>query len=386
MTTITECIVRDIRIPFNTGFTHALATRRQTRAAVFEIVTDDGIRGFGEATPRDYVTGESMATTIAALNGAAAALIGVEIPPADGAVTALSEWLSDPRMNLAGAPSARCALELALLDACGNAADTPVADLLGRRQTESVAYSGVISDESIDRTLEIVEAINAFGLRQVKIKAGRDCAADTEKLTVMRKHLDAGVELRVDANGAWSYEEALKRIDAYHQAGIAIVEQPLPAQAREHYPRLCTAVGDGVVILLDESLCSVDDARWFVENRGAGGFSLKISKHGGIVDTLAIHRLGRSNGMRVQLGCHVGETSLLTAAGMTVAALTADLIACEGAFGTLLLSHDITTRPLQFGRHGRVDLAAATARPGLGVDVDADLLASATAHRYRHVR
>ena len=386
MPKIIECIVREIRIPFNAGFKHALASRRQTRSVVLEIVTDAGVHGYGEGTPRDYVTGESLPSTIDALNRTAAAMIGAGLPAADGIVAAMADQISELPADLTGAPSARCAVELALLDACGKTANLPLVDLLGSRQTAVVHYSGVVSDESIDRTVAIVEAVNALGLKQVKIKAGRDAAADAEKLKAIRDRLDPRVELRVDANGAWELGEAVKRIDAYREAGVEIFEQPLPAGDRKQYPHLCAAVGDPAGIILDESICRLDDAHWFIENRGCGGFNLKISKHGGLTETLAIQRLAAASGLRVQLGCHVGETSLLTAAGMAFAGLTTGLFACEGAFGTLLLTHDITQRPLQFGPRGRVDLAAATSASGLGVDVDPQLLASATAGKFRHRR
>ena len=85
-------------------------------------------------------------------------------------------------------------------------------------------------------------------------------------------------------------------------------------------------------------------------------------------------------GIRIIVGAHVGETSLLTRAALTAASAAADhLVAQEGAFGTRLLRTDICDAPIMFGRAGLIDAAqlASVGPHGLGVVVRPERLAAA---------
>lgn len=380
---LVEAVIREITIPFKAQFKHALATRRQTSTIIFEIVTADGIHGYGEGTPRTYVTGETIPATREVLQRMAEKMDRLAWDPAESVIDNLARWERHLGSDIVAAPSARCAMELALLDACGQIGEKSVLDLLGPRQTTAIRYSGVISESERDETVKTLAALQAFGFKQVKIKAGRDFSVDRKRLTIIRSHLDDDIELRVDANGAWELDEAVQRIKFYNDNGIHIFEQPIPADGKADYPRLLQRIGSQNIILLDESVCSVDDALWFIRHRGAGGFNLKVSKHGGLINSLAIYRLAIDNGLACQLGCHVGETSILTAAGMILAGLVPGLLACEGAFGDWLLARDIVKRPLQFGRRGMVDLQNLQKTPGLGIQIDPELLESASVHTVR---
>lgn len=122
---------------------------------------------------------------------------------------------------------------------------------------------------------------------------------------------------------------------------------------------------------------------WFIENSGASAFNLKISKHGGLLNTLEIYQLAQKKGILCQLGCHVGETAILTAAGMVFAGITDGLFACEGAYGTHLLNYDISTVPLKFGPQGKLDLRGIKTRHGLGIEIDPVYLGKASVKEYR---
>jgi L-alanine-DL-glutamate epimerase-like enolase superfamily enzyme len=380
---LTGFVIREIAIPFKIGFTHALASRNRTSAVVFEIITDGNIHGFGEGTPREYVTGESIQATLATLRRVAERLRGTQLNNGDNVlerIRALQEGLAG---ELARAPSAKCAMELALLDTYGKLSSTSALNFFGPRRTDKIFYSGIVSQGKTNDLLPILNRIKALGIKQVKIKAGQDPRSDFARLDTIQSVLGDDVELRVDANGAWDLEDAIERIERYCDHGLTIIEQPLPAERKEAYPLLLKRSPERVKIILDESICTYGDAVWFVENRGASGFNLKISKHGGLIDTLAIHRLATENGLRNQIGCHVGETSILTAAGTIFAALTADLFACEGAYGKLLLTHDITRHSLQFGAKGTYDLENVDRRSGLGLQIEPALIDAATIESWR---
>ena len=85
-------------------------------------------------------------------------------------------------------------------------------------------------------------------------------------------------------------------------------------------------------------------------------------------DSLAIAEEAKARGIPIIIGAQVGETSILTRAALTVANQYRDiLLTQEGAFGTYLLEHDITSTPLMFGKGGRLDTKPISGQPGLGL-------------------
>jgi L-alanine-DL-glutamate epimerase-like enolase superfamily enzyme len=123
-------------------------------------------------------------------------------------------------------------------------------------------------------------------------------------------------------------------------------------------------------IILDESFARIDQfarlggapARWLI--------NLRVSKMGGLLRSLQVVEGARAAGVGLIVGALVGETSVLTRAGLTIAQAGRDrLVAQEGAFGTFLLTTDICDPSLMFGAGGVLDVSgrAFLNSPGLGV-------------------
>ena len=373
MITIVQINLYRTEIPLRTAFRHALKTRRKSQSVIVEIVTESGIRGFGEGAPREYVTGESTSTTIDRLFKACKALIGKSFSEKDS-IECFSEILDN--LDLANAPSARCALELALLDAWGKYTKQPAATLLNPKPSyRTIHFNGVVSGDSLKATKEWLYRIRDFGFDQVKVKVSNDHSLDLDRIELSRSILGSQASIRIDVNGAWELSESIVNIRRFSSLGIEIIEQPLAAKDREDYPLLMEELRQsGVHIILDESICNKDDAKWFIKNRGASGFNLKVSKHGGLWPSYNIYRMAQKAGMSCQLGCHVGETAILTLAGQSFATTSEDFLAYEGSFGRLLLEHDITKEDVTFQPGGLIDLSISLQNPGLGVEVDHELL------------
>ncbi len=378
---IASASIRTINIPFISAFQHSLASRNETESIILEVVTDSGISGFGECTPRNYVTGETIASTIAKLQEIIPHLMELEFTDPIGLLAWLDEFESNFR-NLSKSVNAVCAMELAMLDALGKELNKPIVEFFDRPRKDQIFYSGVIASGTPETTKKILPKIKSLGFRQIKVKIGKNLQRDIENIQMVRAFLGSGVEIRVDANAAWNLEQAVENIKTLSGHGVRIIEQPLPKEQRDDYPRLMAEFNSDISIIIDESISTVADATWFIENRGAAGFNLKISKHGGLLNSLKIYRLAQENGLSCRLGCHVGETSLLTAAGMVFTGIAENLMAYEGAFGSHLLEYDITENPLQFRHKGKMNLADLRHTPGLGIQISPALLNKATAQVY----
>ncbi|MCP4694253.1 MAG: hypothetical protein GY859_39835 [Desulfobacterales bacterium] len=372
---IRRLVIRDCDIPFKFRFSQSTNIRDSSEGLLTEATTENGTTGYGECLPREYVSGETTAGVVAAIESVAHRVVGREFNHVDE-IAAWSDALA-ARLSAGGraASCARCALELAVLDAFGRERSLPRAGLPGAPRVSRIRYSGIVGDGG-PRELEWVAAFfNAMEFKQIKLKVGRDPRADLDAVGRLKSCFGPGIDLRVDANGAWSLEEALERIPALASAGVRAVEQPLPRADRDCYPRLMAALASiPVSVWVDESVCTLEDARWFAAHGAAAGINLKVSKNGGLFNCMAIAAAAREHGLACQLGAQVGETSLITAAGRILAALEGDFVYHEGSFGKYLLAHDIVDQPLDFGRGGDASLHEALCQPGLGVRVNPRLV------------
>jgi L-Ala-D/L-Glu epimerase len=124
----------------------------------------------------------------------------------------------------------------------------------------------------------------------------------------------------------------------------------------------------GLAIILDESFTRGAD----LEEAPAGPSfipNLRVSKLGGLLRSLDALRLALEQGRTVIIGAQVGETSILARAGMTLASAAADrLVGFEGCYGTWLLTEDVATPSIRFGRWGEVQASQLSLEgPGLGL-------------------
>ncbi len=353
----------EIQIPFRLTFRHALAARSGGHGILVRAEDDAGNIGFGECVPRSYVTGETPASVLAALQGhLAAGYLGRSFASFEALVAGIESTLTTlPRTEHA----AFCALELALLDLAGRGFGKSVGELLGPTSAEEVEYSGVVSAEGVQAGKQWIQAIRGLGFRRVKFKIGVDEAADLEVLRIARAELGPDCRLRVDANCAWDAETALRRLDALIPFALEAVEQPVRG---EDYAGLkWLKPRSPVPVIVDESLASRADADRLISEDGCHGFNLRISKCGGLVNTMALRELAVRAGLRFQLGAQVGETAILSAAGRHFASRSPDLLFAEGSFGTMLLEADIATEGLEFGARG---FAPRLVGNGLGITID----------------
>jgi muconate cycloisomerase len=349
-----------LRIPFVEAFSHSAGDRASSNSVVVRVRDELGTEGFGEGTPRPYVTGETVEAMLAHL---AAELwprvMERELPPAEH-LAALDAFI--PETSLAGtvAPHAgRAALELAIVDCMLRRAGRSAATLLTPRRPR-VTYSGVVTAGPLDRAARHARRMRAIGLQHVKVKVGFD--DDIERVRAVREALGPEASLRLDANGAWSFERAVEVLRAVAPLGIAAVEQPLPRGA--DLPRLRATVP--VPLMADESLVTLADAEALIAEAAVDLVNVRVSKCGGLARSLAIATRAAEAGLGVQVGSQVGETAILAAAGRHLAATLPEVAFVEGSFGTLLLAEDVSVDSVRFGHRGEAPLLTG---PGLGIRV-----------------
>jgi L-Ala-D/L-Glu epimerase len=177
----------------------------------------------------------------------------------------------------------------------------------------------------------------------------------------------------VDANEAWSPAETVERIRQLEPWWITSVEQPVRHEDVACLREVRRQVS--VPIMLDESLCSMIDAERSVEGGLCDLFNLRLSKCGGFIPSLRLAQFARKHGLGYQLGCQVGETAVLSAAGRHFASSVADLRYLEGSYDRRLVREALGKTDITFGWGG---WAPALTGPGLGVEMDEEAIRRVT--------
>jgi muconate cycloisomerase len=375
---IREAELHQLAIPMRFAFEHAAATRRVADPVLLRLLGEaphaDG-EGWGETLARPYVTGETPETVVTDIQQIFLPLLlefrATSFPEALEFMDALPFEALGRSLN-----AARSAVELALLDLAGRAFRRRPSDSAGwiglagfgaPGSSASARYSGMAVGRGGFKAGLILRGQRLFGLRDFKLKVAMP--GWERRLEQVGTLLRAAIEretatLRVDANAGWTADEASAAIPLLEAAGVCAIEQPLRPEDDERLTQLATRTRCDIIA--DESLVTLDDARRLIEIGGVQVFNIRLAKVGGFMPALRMAHMALTAGRDVQLGCLVGETSLLTAAGRAFLEACPHVRFVEGAFGGWLLTADVVSKPLRFGWGGKLPAMAGF---GLGVSV-----------------
>jgi muconate cycloisomerase len=356
---------------------HAASQRAVSEPIVVAVELANGVIGYGETLPRSYVTGETNESVLNLLRGEFVRELLAYRWSGFFEALELIDALPTIAQDGQSCPAARAAVELALLDACLKTWNRSLMDVAGWSGLPGIGYPGsyrrarysmVLASDSTAKLRRQIRLAYLLGMRHFKLKVG--LPDDDERAAIVRRFLarplaSGRATLRLDANGAWTLERAVASLRQWHDVALVGVEQPLAKDADEELRALRSETG--VRIIHDESLVTVNDAQRLYALGVADGFNIRLSKCGGLLACLRMASFARKRGIDIQLGCMVGETSILSAAGVCFLRLVPGVRFCEGAFGGLLMAEDVVRRGVRFrlgGRPPRLPVAAWSA----GVD------------------
>ncbi len=359
---------------FQSPIKHNLATHLGSDNLVVRVTTADAVTGYGEGVPRAFVTGEVLGDSLTFLQEVLAPeLLAREFHSPQALIIAMEELYKETQARRH--PGAFCAMETALLDAAGQTWEMPVSELIGAKLRQSVIYSAVIPMMSPEQMNQIFNLIKMNHMRFVKLKVGTD--TDLETLRTARDILGFEVDIRVDANSAWSPAEAIARLKEMEPYRISAVEQPVAKLDFAGLKQVREAVR--IPVIADESLCTEEDAQGLIDLKACQIFNIRLSKCGGLGAATRIRRMADKAGILCQLGCHVGESSILSAAGRHFALTVPHLSYVEGSFSHYLLVRDIVAQPVVFEGGG---LAFELPGSGLGIEVLEEVLSELAVSHY----
>ncbi len=362
-----ETAILDLPIRRPHFFAHLTITRQSF--VLVRVRTEDGLVGIGEGVTAGgpWWGGESVETMKAILD----AHLG---PLAVGEDASRVQPLRQKLDRLvAGNPYAKCALEMALLDLVGKSLGVPIAALLGGLCRDRIPCQWALATGQLEADIAEAEEKIAAGLHtQFKVKMGRgDPEADTERVAATARALAGRAKVRVDLNEAWDEATSRRFLPRLADAGVDLVEQPIPRWNLDGMARLAEALP--IPLMADESLWTLPDALEIVRRRAAGVLSLKVQKSGGLLTPKKMAVLAEAAGVPCFGGSSL-ESSVGNAACAQLWATIPNLpFGCEN-FGPAWLADDLVIEPVRI-RDGALEVPTA---PGLGITLDEDKVAHYT--------
>ena len=316
-----------------------------SRTVIVELTGADGTVGLGEAAPIARYR-ESLDTVEAFLKKVDAR--GLSFNDVEGSMSYL-DTLSPHDM------SAKCAINIALLDGAAKRARKPIYDYLelGFRENQHISSFTIGIDKPEVIRKKVLEA-EQYPVLKVKVGV----AGDKENMQALREAAPTKT-IRVDANEGWkTKEQALEMIEWLAKDGhIEFVEQPMPAGTP---PKdwIWLKQRSPLPILADESYHQAKDIAQVVEC--FHGVNVKLVKTGGISAGFEALSAARKAGLKTMLGCMIESSILISAA-----AHLAELCDYLDLDGNILITNDPYVGAS--AEKGMVTFAKAKERYGLRV-------------------
>ena len=328
-------------------------------STVVRITTDDGVEGFGEVCPLGpaYLPAHAAGAR-AALRELAPAVLGLPVG-GTGAVNAAMD------RALMGHGYAKSAIDTACWDALGRSLGAPVCDLLGGRLAEGFPLYFAVPLGSAEEMTAYVRARRAEGIHRFQLKIGDDPYEDAERTRAVVAATGPEDIVVADANGGWLVQDAVVAARAIEGLKRVFFEQPC-ATLEE-----CLIVRERTTLpmVLDECIRDVHSLMRAYRARALEAFNLKISKVGGLTQAKLMRDLAVALGLRVTIEDAWGGDLVTAAVSHLAASTPPETLFTVSFMNDWTNEHVAGHEPRSRGGHG-----AAPDRPGLGVDVDVELL------------
>jgi O-succinylbenzoate synthase len=228
-----EC--REYAIPFVTPLVTAKRIITSRHGLIIRGKSSDGKYGYGEIAPLEGFSPETLDEARNELAITATALTGCEIP---SSVVELQELLRTTESMMHRRPSVTFGVETMLTDLASQSAGVSLARWFNPSAARTVPVNALLSG-SIDDVIAQLQRKRDRGFRSFKLKFGAESAADElAKIAAIRKFVEATATIRLDANGAFGYDQAVTFLSQTAQYDIEYVEDPLPPNEWHRWRKL----------------------------------------------------------------------------------------------------------------------------------------------------
>ncbi|MBX2922990.1 MAG: dipeptide epimerase [Chitinophagaceae bacterium] len=340
-------------------FTIATGTMYFAQNIFIRVFTDAGIYGVGECSAFPMIVGETQNTCFEMAKDFAALWKGKD-------PLAIPERMSELHAFTAYNSTAKSAFDMALYDIAAKQVRQPLYRFLGgeKKSMETDLTVGIQPPEQMAKqALEFKQQ----GVRIIKVKLGKRPEDDIERIRYIREAVGEEIQLRIDANQGWDYEEAIAVLSAIEKYKIAFCEQPMRRYNDHLLPALKKA--SPIPIMADESVFDHHDAERVIASNGCSYVNIKFSKSGGILEALEINRVCSQHNIPCMMGGML-ESRLALTAFAHFASSQNNIIFYD--MDTCMLGHK--TDPVMGGVRYNNFFVELPDAPGIGADVEESFL------------
>lgn len=306
--TIKDFTTQIVEIQLRRPFVTHLHTVTAIRAVKVKLMLTNGLVGVGSVTPNEVVTGDNIDSLRIVMNE----IIG---PQLVGENLTQTEPLFQKLQGItAGEFPAKAAFDIAIYDLLRQVYGVSLTQLLGGAK-QSMATDYTISIGERSQMVAEAKKLVAKGFELLKIKVGNETVKDdVATVKAIAAAVGPDISLRLDANQAWSYKQALKALELLASAdlNIAFLEQPLPAERISELASLRRE--SSIPIMIDESVFSPHDALRVVTAHAADYINIKLMKSGGIYAATKINQICETAGIPYMVGCMIEAPESIGAA------------------------------------------------------------------------
>ena len=330
---------------------------------IVKVSTDEDLVGLGAVScvPREWgIDARVVANYIDTYYGPT--IIGEDpfnIEPILEKMDDLFEFRQIPQVN----PFPRSAIDVALYDLMGKYCRVPIHKIIGGCYRERVSIAGIVYIHTAEKMAKDASAFASQGFKEVKMKVGVEPETDVHNVKAVREAIGDVVGIRVDANGAWNVNTAIKTIKRLEKYDILVVEQPVPRWDVKGMAEVRRCVN--TPIMVDEGLHSLQDAQRLIEHQACDIFNIKLQKTGGLTFCKKLTVMAESADITCFMGSE-GETGIGTAAALHLVASTPNFGFCADLCGPYNNADDIIKKPFKV-KDGYLEVPK---KLGLGVELD----------------
>ena len=280
---IRQVTTRVLRIPTDAPESDGTFSWDSTSMTLVEVAAGD-VMGLG------YTYADASAATL--VEGTFAPVLeGLDALDTRGCWLAL--WAAARNLGRRGLASyAISALDVALWDAKARALGVPLVTLLGRARDEVPVYaSGGFTSYDDRRLAEQLSGWVEDGIASVKMKVGRDPDDDPHRVAVAREAIGDHAELFVDANGAYTVQQALSRSEAFAEHGVTWHEEPVSSDDATGLRHVRERIPAGMDVAAGEYATDAFDVRGLLHAEAVDCLQADVTRCGGVTGFLDIAAL-----------------------------------------------------------------------------------------------
>ena len=366
---INKVNIYKISLPFIGDFSISRKKGPSANNIVVEVVADkEEIKGYGEGAPIRFVTGETQES---AAKSASRFVQKDSFPWKLDNVSQIWDFIDSlPKGKEDNA--AICAIETALLDALGKIQNKPIINYFSKDfYTSTVYYGAAIPLGNKLRIMELCELIKKLRINQLRIKMDNNFEQNREAVETVKLVFGDDYDLRIDPNGVWDRDLAFKHIPLIKKYKVNVVEEPMSYLDPGFIEFVGLMKSYGVTLMACETVCTLEDVEKIIKDNYYNMTNVKLCRSGGFRRSLRIVDRLRASGLSFQIGCTLGESGILSAAGRALSLLCRDAVYHDGSYDRFMLKENITTEDVSFGPGGK---AGPLDGSGLGVEINKENL------------